>query len=277
MASFKFITAPGEVSRTDDGLNHIAINGNGLITVCFGNTYIIEIPASCKMYDAPHLICWNEDNSEVGFFAQFHDKYDNGKKKDCMCMISRHRDKADMWFLHGTPSEVILEPCIRNPKELRITPIVNGTHAFKSPFNFDDSQMVACKVIHKVTVKKPSEPSVQEKRQSKKILDNWLSNILQKLQSIDKGVKLRILTFFLLMFSTFTYHAGKMFYLLIHRLSDTPPTITTVFVIESVVLYMVTLLFHRSRFSSWVYVIASALWLGCVIFDACITRQILNT
>lgn len=274
MAPFNFITTPCEVSRTNNGLNHITVNNHGQITVCFDNVVYITIPLSCKMYDAPHLICWNEDNSEVGFFARFRDKYENGREKDCMCMINRNRETADMWFLHSTPSEVILEPCRSNPDKLRITPIVNGIHAVKSPFNFDDSLMVQCEVTKKVTEEKPlQQVSTNEKQNAKLII--WMrNNILLKLQSIDRGIRLRALTFFVMMFSTFTYHTGKLFYLLINYLSTTKLSIVEVYVIESVVLYFITLLFRRSKIHSWVFVIASALWLGCVIFNASIAKQI---
>lgn len=177
---FEFVNGPKLVGKSNTGKGFLNVDINGQVIVTFPGGTVMEVNPYCRMYDAPHLVCWLPDDSEVGFFASF-----NGQ--NCMCIVRRYNEKADMWYIHHTPSEVIYEPAPIGG--FRITPIVNGEHIFKAPFYYDDFEMVPNKIIkicaedlHYETKRKTKVPEIKapETKASETIEKTKVSDIKPK-------------------------------------------------------------------------------------------------
>lgn len=135
---FHEIIGPKTIAVAPDGQSSLSVNEKGQVVVKFSDGTVMEVTPNCRMLSADHLVCWTPDSMQIGFFARH-----NGQ--DCMCIIRRINDDADMWYLHSEPSDVAIDT--DEGGRYYIAPIVDGKHAYKAPFYFDDFEMVP-NVVH---------------------------------------------------------------------------------------------------------------------------------
>lgn len=133
ISPFHEITGPKTIAFAPDGQSSLSVDAKGQVVVKFSDGIVMEVTPNCKMLSADHLICWTPDSMQVGFFARH-------KGEDCMCIIRKKSDDADMWYLHSVPTDVAVDTI--DGGKYYISPIINGKHVYKAPFYFDDFEMV---------------------------------------------------------------------------------------------------------------------------------------
>lgn len=138
ISPFHEIIGPKTIAFAPDGQSSLSVDAKGQVVVKFSDGIVMEVTPNCKMLSADHLICWTPDSMQVGFFARH-------KGEDCMCIIRKKSDDADMWYLHSVPTDVAVDTI--DGGKYYISPIINGKHVYKAPFYFDDFEMVP-NVVH---------------------------------------------------------------------------------------------------------------------------------
>ncbi len=133
ISPFHEIIGPKTIAIAPDGQSSLSVNETGQVVVKFSDGIVMEITPNCRMLSAYNLICWTPDSMQVGFFARH-------KGEDCMCIIRKKSDDADMWYLHSVPTDVAVDTI--DGGKYYISPIINGKHVYKAPFYFDDFEMV---------------------------------------------------------------------------------------------------------------------------------------